>query len=82
MRNSDVGRTLAETVARYECRICGADHGTERHTDCPNCDQRPYDYYDGPWASTGEFGDKKPDNARFPFRTDSTWSSIMVEILK
>jgi rubrerythrin len=46
MSNSDTGRTLAGTTFRYECRICGADHGEERHTDCPECGRSPYEVED------------------------------------
>ena len=79
MRNHTPDKTLSGTTFVHECRICGADHGTERHTRCPECGAQPYDFYNGPWGNTGEHGDAKPERARFPFRTDTSWSSKRVD---
>lgn len=76
------GPTLAGSTCRHTCRICGADHGTERHTECPDCGLSPRQFYDGTWGSAGEFDGELPDCARFPFRTDTTWASKRVEIVE
>lgn len=82
MKDAGVGRSLADTTFRYECRICGADHGRDRlHTPCPECGLEPREFYDGPWAESGRFGTAKPDDAQFPFRTDTSWTSKRAEII-
>ena len=81
MRSNDAGRTVSGTTFRYECRICGVNHGTDRHTECPHCGAKPYDFYSGPWGNMGRYADEVPEGARFPFRTDTSWASKRVEIL-
>lgn len=82
MREASTGRTLAGTTFRFECRVCGADHDENRHNECPDCGQRPRDYYDGPWGPKGQFAGELPDGARFPFRADTSWASKRAEVLR
>jgi len=79
-RNHAEGSTtgLAGATISHECRICGADHGTERHTTCPECGLTPRDFYSGPWGPHGEYGD---ETLPFPFRTDTSWASRRVKVL-
>jgi len=76
MREHNPTRTLGGTTFRYECRICGADHGEERHTDCPDCGHSPYDFNPRiqdhvTWA----------EKRKLPFRTNTCWASRRVKII-
>lgn len=77
MQDAGTGRSLGGTTFRYECRICGSDHGTERHTDCPECGLRPMAFY--PRVQDHVTWEEK---RRLPFRVNTMWSSKRMEIVE
>ena len=75
MRANDSGTTLGGTSFRHECRICGANHGAERHGTCPECGQTPLDFN----ARIQEHV-TWDEHRKVPFDAGSSWASTRVEI--
>ena len=77
MKQADTGRSLIGTTFRYECRICGADHGTERHSDCPECGLNPMLF--NPRIQDHVTWEEK---RKLPVRTNTGWASKRMEVVE